>query len=259
MKEMALITGASSGIGLELAKYLASLKYPLLLISNESQKLLKLKEEISNNFQVFTDVMCIDLSKKEAPYTIFNFCKSKNYHIDILVNNAGFFFFGEAVEVNTEKSYNMISLHIQTVATLCTIFGKEMKQRKKGFILNNSSISAYKDFPGIAYYGASKAFIKSFTRSLRTEMKYYNVKVSCLCPGATATNLYDQTNVNVKLGKKLGIMMPASIVAKKGVKGMFKDKSIIIPGLLTKIMVFLALITPHALIYLIRKHSNFLK
>src|SRR5690554_3275751 len=111
-----------------------------------------------------------------------------------------------------------------------------MRQRKRGFILNNSSIAAYKAFPGIGYYGASRSYIKSFTRSLRTELKFYGVHVTCLCPGATATNLYDPNVIDVELGKKIGIMMSAEKVAKLGVKGLFKNKAVVVPGFVTKLM-----------------------
>ena len=142
---------------------------------------------------------------------------------------------------------------------VCTLFGGEMKKRKRGFILNMSSSAAFKAFPGIAYYGATKSYIRNFTQSLRTELKFYGVYVTCLCPGATATNLYDPNVINVALGKKLGIMMNAENVAKLGISGLFNNKAVVIPGIITKLMLFLALLTPQWMIYQIRKKAKLLR
>ncbi len=255
----ALITGGSSGIGLEIAKLLAARGYSLLLVSNQEEQLNQLKEELSSQHKVRVETVCINLARSEAASEVFNFCQQKNLEVEVLVNNAGFFFFGQITDADTLKAQAKIHLHILTSSLLCTLFGNEMRKRRKGFILNNSSISAYKEFPGIGYYGATKSYIKSFTRSLRTELKFYGVHVTCLCPGATATNLYDPNVIDVELGKKLGIMMSAEKVAKLGVQGLFNDKAVVIPGFMTKLMLFLALLTPQWVIYEIRKRTKYLK
>ena len=255
----ALITGGSSGIGLEMAKLLGERGYSLILVSNQDEQLNQLKEELFSQYKVRIETLCIDLACKEAATEVFNFCQLKSMEVEVLVNNAGFFFFGQITDANLLKAQAKIHLHVMTSSLLCTLFGNEMRKRRKGFILNNSSISAYKDFPGIGYYGATKSYIKSFTRSLRTELKFYGVHVTCLCPGATATNLYDPNVIDVEMGKKLGIMMSAEKVAKLGVDGLFKDKAVVIPGFMTKLMLFLALLAPHWVIYEIRKRVNSLK
>lgn len=255
----ALVTGSSSGIGLEMAKLLAARCYSLVLVSNEETKLNQLKEELSSQYKVRVDTLCINLARSEAALEVFNFCQQKNLVVEVLVNNAGFFFFGQITDADIEKAQSKIYLHVMTTSLLCTLFGNEMRKRRKGFILNNSSISAYKDFPGIGYYGATKSYIKSFTRSLRTELKFYGVQVTCLCPGATATNLYDPNVIDVERGKKLGIMMSAEKVARMGVQGLFNDKAVVIPGFMTKLMLFLAILTPQWVIYEIRKRTRFLK
>ena len=170
-----------------------------------------------------------------------------------------FSFSEQIADADMERAQAIIHLHIMTSSLLCTLFGNEMRKRRKGFILNNSSISAFKDFPGIGYYGATKSYIKSFTRSLRTELKFYGVHVTCLCPGATATNLYDPNVIDVERGKKLGIMMSAEKVATLGVQGLFNDKAVVIPGFMTRLMLFLAVLTPQWVIYEIRKRTKFLK
>lgn len=255
----ALVTGGSSGIGLEIAKLLAARGYSLLLVSNQQEQLNQLKDELSSRYRVQVKTICMNLARDEAAYEVFDFCQQKNLEVEVLVNNAGFFFFGQITDADVIKAQEKIHLHILTTSLLCTLFGNEMKKRRKGFILNNASISAYKDFPGIGYYGATKSYIKSFTRSLRTELKFYGIHVTCLCPGATATNLYDPSVINVELGKKLGIMMSAEKVAHLGVRGLFNDRSVVIPGFVTRLMLFLAILTPHWIIYEIRKRTKLLR
>lgn len=255
----ALITGGSSGIGLEIAKLLAARGYALVLVSNQQEQLSQLKQELSSQHKVRVETLYINLARNEAASEVFNFCQQRNLEVEVLVNNAGFFFFGQITDADITKAQAKIHLHVITFSLLCTLFGHEMRKRRKGFILNNSSISAYKDFPGIGYYSATKSYIKSFTRSLRTELKLYGVHVTCLCPGATATNLYNPNVIDVELGKKLGIMMSAEKVAKLGVQGLFNNHAVVIPGLITKLMLFLALLTPQWLIYEIRKRTKFLK
>jgi short-subunit dehydrogenase len=112
-----------------------------------------------------------------------------------------------------------------------------------------SSVSAYKDFPGIGFYAASKTYIKSFSQSLRHEMRYYGVNVTTLCPGATATNLYDPNVINVEKGKRWGIMMDARKVAAAGLNGMFHNRSVVIPGFMTKVLTAISVLLPAIVIY----------
>jgi hypothetical protein len=258
-EKFALITGASSGIGLEITQLLAARGYSILMVSNQEALLGDLKKTIAADHQVRVETLCIDLARAEAAMEVFNFCKAESIEVEVLVNNAGFFFFGEVAETDISRAQQMIQLHVLTSSTLCSLFGREMKQRRRGFILNVSSISAYKDFPGIAYYGATKSYISSFTRSLRHELRYHGVHVTCLSPGATATALYDPNVINVDLGTKLGIMISARYVAEKGVNGLFRDQALVIPGLTTRLMLYFAMLTPHWLIYEIRKRTKFLK
>ena len=252
-KSFALITGASSGIGLEIAKQLGIRKYNLLLVSNQPSELDELKISLSEQYNIVVETLSIDLTEDSSAESVYTYCKEHDFEIEVLVNNAGFFFFGQAVDASPIAASKMMHLHINTTSLLCTYFGKEMRKRKKGYILNTSSISAYKDFPGIAYYGSSKSYIKSFTRSLRTELKRYGIHVTCLLPGATATNLYDPNVVNVPRAKRLGIMLSAEFVAKKGIRALFHNRSKVVPGFVTKLMNGMARITPHWLIYLISK------
>lgn len=258
-EKFALVTGGSSGIGLEIARLLAMRGYALLLVSNQESRLAELKAELQEQYKGQVETLYINLAKNDAAREIYDFCTSNNFEIEVLVNNAGFFFFSEVANADVAKAEAMIKVHVLTSSLLCTYFGSEMKQRRKGYILNISSISAYKDFPGIAHYASTKAYIKSFTQSLRYELNYYGVHVTCLSPGATATNLYDPNVIDVELGKKVGIMMNAAEVARKGVNGLFNNKAVVIPGIVTKLMLFFSILTPNFIIYFIRKRTKWLK
>lgn len=246
----ALITGSSSGIGLEMAKEIAKKGYNLILVSIETEKLQELKEELSKEYNVKVEVFSSNLARKEAAQELYDYCKP--FDVEILINNAGFFFFGQIIYADLEKAANKIQLHVLTVSLLCTLFGKDFKEKGRGYIMNTSSMSIYKEFPTIGYYGATKAYLNYFTRALRYELKYYGVNVTCLLPGATITNLYDPNVVNLELGRKTGIMLPADFVAKQAVKEMFKGKARSIPGLSTKLSVMFMKILPEWVIYQIR-------
>lgn len=257
-RKTALVTGASSGIGLEIAELLALRGYDLFLVSNDEQGLKHATSRIQKTgITVFSH--CMNLAEENAATNLYSFIKELDVDIEILVNNAGFFFFKESVQVDPEQAGRIINLHIRTVSELCILLGKEMKEKRRGYILNTSSIAAYKAFPGIAFYGATKAYIKSFSRSLRSELKVYGVHVTTLSPGATATNLYNDKGVNVELGRKLGVMMSARSVAKAGVRGLFRNRSNVVPGVLTKVMLGVAVLIPHGLIYRVVKRGGWLK
>lgn len=258
-EKFALVTGASSGIGLEISWCLAEKGYSLLLVSNEDEKLHEVSLKLREKYGIRSEILCLDLSETSSHTRIFDFCKTNGMEIEVLVNNAGFFFFGEAVDADPVKAQQLLHVHILTMSLLCTLFGREMKNRKHGFILNVSSISAFKDFPGIAYYGSTKVFIKGFTRSLRTELKYHDVHVTCLCPGPTDTSLYKNQILNVAFGLRTGIMMSPRDVAIKGIEGLFRNKAMVIPGVITKLMLFFVILTPQWVIYEIRKRSKWLK
>jgi short-subunit dehydrogenase len=245
----ALITGSASGIGLEMATILADKGYDLYLVDIQENGLENLKQEIIKKYPVKVITHCIDLSVNTAALDIYNDCKGQNLEVEVLINNAGFFFFCEIAESDPAKAGRMIELHMYTPSMLTIYFAKEMKQKRKGFILMTSSISAYKDFPGIGFYAASKSYIKSFCRSLRHEMRYYGVHVTALCPGATATNLYDPNVIDIEKGKRWGIMMEAKKVAQAGISGLFNNKAIVIPGFVTRLMTVFSILTPAWVIY----------
>lgn len=255
---MALVTGACSGIGRAMGLRLASLGYRLILVSNRPAELEAAAVEMRTQGAPTVHALAIDLARAEAAEEIHRRVTELGLAVDILVSNAGFFFFGEAVDASPERAHAMLQLHVVTPSLLCTRFGRDMRTRGRGRILIVSSIAAWRDFPGIGYYGASKKYLRGFARSLRSELGVYGVKVTCLAPGPTATNLYDGKGVPVELAKRLHVMMAPERVADVGLRAMFAGRGEVVPGLLGRAMVWLALLTPQWLIDLLRRRAPWL-
>jgi short-subunit dehydrogenase len=162
MRQTALITGGSSGIGYAIARELAARNYDLILVSNQGKQLEEACRTIVSEFGVEARPIDMDLAESNAAANLFNRCQNEKIPVDVLVNNAGIFFFGEVPETDTAKVKDIIALHTTTPAVLCTLFGKEMKDRRSGNILIISSLAAYMPYPGIAMYNATKLFLKGF-------------------------------------------------------------------------------------------------
>jgi short-subunit dehydrogenase len=254
----ALITGASSGIGYAIANELAARGYNLILASNEETKLNEVCEEFTTKHGINAWAVFMDLAEPGAAIKLYDWCQKAQQQVDILVNNAGFFFFGEVVESDVDQAQRMLTLHTSTPAMLCTLFGRNMKKRRSGNILNISSLAAFLPYPGIAFYSSTKRFLKNFSRSLRTEMIDYNVNVTCICPGSVSTQLYEINDAKRKKAMKTGVMMRADRLARLSVNAMFSRKSILIPGFLTNIFLLISYVIPHGIILRIRRYSNLL-
>jgi uncharacterized protein len=240
----ALVTGASSGIGRQISIELAQRGYSILAVSNQPEQLDLLKKELEQAFGITVQPFKIDLSREGAGKTVFEFCETNLLEVEVLVNNAGMLVIGEALTVDYFRAAAILQLHVNTPALLCQLFGKKMSERKTGYILNVSSISAVMPYPTISFYGPSKTFIRSFSRALRTEIKSNGISVTCLIPGATATALYEGHDVNIPLAMKLGVMKKPESVAHAGVKSLFDGHAECIPGILNKLVVFLLPLIP---------------
>ncbi len=239
---VALVTGACSGIGNAIARQLASRGYELVIVSERPAELAAAAALLAQQTSVYPIVM--DLARPEAAAELYAAVRGLRLDVDVLVNNAGFFFFGAAVDAEPARASAMLQLHVVTPSLLCTRFGRDMRARGRGHILLVSSISAWRDFPGISYYGSSKKYLRGFARSLRSELAVHGVNVTCLAPGATATALYDPDVVPVELARRLGVMTDATTVAEAGLRAMFAGEAEHIPGLLTRVMTLGAVLTP---------------
>ena len=252
------MTGACSGIGRAIARKLGALGYELVVVSNREAALAEVAREIREAHGVAVHPVVLDLARPEAAEELFAAVEKLGLAVDILVNNAGFFFFGEAADAPLDRASAMLQLHVVTPSLLCSRFAREMRARRRGHILIVSSISAWRDFPGISYYGSSKKYLRGFARALRSELSVYGVNVTCLAPGATATGLYDPNVVPVERAKRYGIMMDPDEVAEAGLRAMFAKRAEHIPGFLTRAMTLGAVLTPQIVIDAIRRRAPWL-
>ena len=244
----ALITGGSSGMGLEYARQLAAKGYDFLLVSNQQEELTKAVEELSQTFNVNVMSHFQDLATETAAEELFSFCQAENLQIDILINNAGMFFFEELTTDNADKALTMMRLHIFTPTRLCVLFGEEMKKRGSGYILNMSSMAAKLPCPGITVYSATKAYLKSFSKSLYFEMRPYGIGVTTVCPAAIATPLYKLKPSLLKLGVKIGLIGTPQWLVRRALRGMFHKRRVVKPGLMNRYLPPLIAILPKKLV-----------
>lgn len=258
MADLALVTGACSGIGLEIARELARRGHPLLLVSNRAEPLEAAAKELAAAHGVACSTFTVDLARPDAAQLVIDEVQRRQLEVGIFVNNAGIFFFGLVADADPVKVQALLQLHVVTSSLLVQHFAREMRTRRRGHILVVSSISAWNDFPSIALYGASKLYLRSFARALRFELEPYGVNVTCVAPGATATNLYSQTGVPVAVAVKFRVMRDAAGVARDAVNAMFKRKALVLPGIGAKLMAWGMALAPGWLIGLIRRHSKLL-
>lgn len=256
---VALVTGGCSGIGRAIAGRLAARGHSLVLVSERPAALAEVAAAIREAHGVAVHPVALDLARPEAAEELHASVRGLGLEVEILVNNAGFFFFGETVDADPARAAAMLQLHVVTPSLLCTRFGRDMRARGRGHILIVASISAWRDFPGINYYGSSKKYLRGFARALRCELGVHGVNVTCLAPGATATALYSATAVPVERARRLGVMMDADVVAEAGVAAMFAGQAEHVPGLLTRAMAVGAALTPQWAIDLIRRHGPWLR
>lgn len=226
----ALVTGASSGIGKELALLLAERGYHLVLVARREKEL----QELATYCRYGATVIAQDLGEPEAALKLHQAVRQKELEIDVLINNAGFGRVQEHNAIPVEQIESMNALNISTLASLCRLFGEDMKQRGQGSILNVGSTAAYLAIPHMANYAASKAFVASFTRAFRFEMAPYGVQVSLLTPGPTLTEFGQRAKDGRDfLANKPGVMS-AREVAQAGLNALFADIGEAIPGGLNK-------------------------
>lgn len=253
---MALVTGASSGIGLAYAKELARRGYDLLVVSNEQERLQRVAAELSDAFGVRVLPLYMDLARAEAARELYDYCQQMQLDIEVLVNNAGIFFFDDLTEVAASRIEKMILLHIQTVTMLCHYFGGAMRRRGRGYILNMSSMSAWTPAPGISVYAASKSYLRKLSQMLRYELHGDGVYVTAVCPGAVATGLYNLSEKYQRLALRLGVMMTPERLARKAIRALFAHKDYILPGVFNRVGILLLYLLPDRLIFWLKGHTK---
>jgi short-subunit dehydrogenase len=189
---VALVTGASSGIGREFARKLAAQGRPLVLVGRDEARLHEVAGALGKEHGVAVRTLALDLGRTGAARQLFEFTEREGLEIEILINNAGVGLYGEHVELALERVEQMLQLNVGTLTDLCLLYGAEMRSRKSGKILNVASTAAYQPTPFFAAYGASKAYVLNFSEALAMELGDHGVTVSCLSPGPTDTGFFGE-------------------------------------------------------------------
>ena len=274
---LALVTGASSGIGLQYATALArDYHCDLLLVSNQEKELAQVATDLATTYGVKTTSHFADLSLNDAAENLHDWCVTNGFVVDILINNAGVFFFNPYCETNMRRIELMLQLHVMTVAKLTRLFAEDMMKRElteeeaasricrhkrmRGYILNMSSMSAWMAMPGIQTYNASKAFIYNFSKSLWYEFKPKNVGITVMAPGAVDTGLFGLAPNLRKLAVNLTVSIPPEKLVKRALKKMFRNKKADTPGVINWLSTPFLKHTPDwILFYAQKKLAQFMK
>lgn len=267
---LALVTGASSGIGLQYATQLArDYHCDLLLVSNQEKELEQVAKDLAAQYNVKTIARFADLSLPDAAETLHDWCVENKYVVDILVNNAGIFFFNPYCETSMKRIELMLQLHMITVAKMTRLFAADMCKREltaeeaaqricghkrmRGYILNMSSMSAWMAMPGIQTYNATKAFIYNFSKSIWYELKPQNVGITVMAPGAVDTGLFGLAPNLRKLAVALTVSIPPEKLVKRALKKMFRNKKADTPGVINWLSTPLLKHTPDWMLFLAQK------
>ncbi|MGE3279181.1 MAG: SDR family NAD(P)-dependent oxidoreductase [Candidatus Altimarinota bacterium] len=249
MKRTALITGATHGIGYELAREFARHGYDLFIISRHLSALQRVARELKREFGVSVDLYASDLSQHDSPQKVFSAVQKKKKKIDVLINNAGFGLFGAFDSTDLEMETNMIHLNVLGLTHLTKLFIGPMRKRRSGMILNVASVAGFMPGPLSAVYFATKAYVLSFSQAIDRELEGTGIQVSALCPGATKTGFESRSEgAQTGLFKNNPSVMSPQEVALVAYRDFMKGKRLIIPGWTNKLQIFLLRFAPRSLV-----------
>jgi uncharacterized protein len=244
----AIVTGASKGLGKALAHQLAGMGYHLLLVARSEKELTSVAQEIHQQFNIPAVALSLDLSEVDAPHKVVQWCANNKFHPSVLINNAGYACWGYFDSIALHQHHRMMQVNMNTLVDLTHSLLPQLRLQQKAFILNVASTTAFQAVPTLALYAASKAFVRSFSRGLRYELKNSSVSVTCLSPGPMATNFIQQAGMEAMQETATKFEMTAEEVARQGLKALFKGKSECTPGLLNYITVKLSFIIPDVIL-----------
>ncbi|MGH9499375.1 MAG: SDR family NAD(P)-dependent oxidoreductase [Terriglobales bacterium] len=247
-RKTALITGASSGIGLELAKVFANNHHNLVLIARGAEKLAQVANELQRQFGISAKAIALDLSAAPSPRFLFDQLQREGIAVDFLVNNAGYAVFGEFSKNPTEEELGQIHLNITALTHLTKLFVGPMLERGSGKILNVASTAGFQPGPLMAVYYATKAYVISFSEALANELKGTGVTVTCLCPGVTDTGFQVRAGTENTLLFRALRPMAAKTVAGDGYRGLMAGKTLVISGLRNWLLAESLRISPRKLV-----------
>jgi short-subunit dehydrogenase len=228
VKTVALVTGASAGLGVEFARQLAAQGRPLVLAARRGDRLESLEKELGDSRAVE-----IYLAKPGAAERLMTDIDRSGETVELLVNNAGFGLIGPFARLDSNRLREMIDLNCGALTELCRAVAPQMIERRSGSILNVASTAAFQPGPRMAVYFATKAYVLSFTEALHEELRRHGIKVSCLCPGPTRTEFGDVAGFGGS-GLFDRVAMEAPEVVKAGLAGLARNRAVVVPGLVNK-------------------------
>ena len=229
MKKVALVTGASAGLGVEFARQLSKRGHRLVLAARRKERLEALAKELRN-----ARAAAIDLSKKDSAAKLLADLEANGETVDLLVNNAGFGLIGRFADLDSKRLRQMIDLNVGALTDLCRAVAPAMIERKSGAILNVASTAAFQPGPKMAVYFATKAYVLSLSEAIHEELKPHGIKVSCLCPGPTRTEFGDVAGFGGN-GLFEKVAMTASQVVETGLKGLDSNHAVVVAGWMNKV------------------------
>src|SRR5581483_1664069 len=240
MEARALITGATAGIGHELADLMAADRRPLIVVARDGPRLERCARDLEKKHGVPCHPIVRDLARPESAREIFEECERKELTVSILVNNAGFGVYGPFASTNLDEELRMMHVNMNALVQLTKLFLAPMLARRQGRVLHLASTASFQAGPGLNLYSATKAFVHSFSCSLAVELKGSGVTVTSLCPGGTATEFQKRAGMEHSRLFSGGFLKPMSprTVAEIGYRAMLKGKPFVVAGWLNKLMVF---------------------
>jgi uncharacterized protein len=254
-----LVTGASSGIGAELARALARRQYGLTLVARREDRLRALADELVTDSDIRVEVVAADLAETDQRTELAETIEQRGLTVDVLVNNAGVSTFGPVAGARRAAELTMVRTNVESVVDLCTLFVPGMAERRCGAVLNVASTAAFQPLPGQAAYGAAKAFVLSFSQAVRAELRGTGVSLTALCPGPVKTEFAETAGFTPEEAEASlpGFMwLPAARVARQAIEGLALGKAVVIPGFANRVGAQLGRNAPRAVLtsFLARQH-----
>jgi short-subunit dehydrogenase len=246
-----LVTGASSGIGEEIAGLLAGRGLGVTLVARNEAKLQALAEQLATRHGVRAEVIVADLTDMSSRTRIADVIDERGLQVNVLVNNAGFSTMGPVSRSDPAAEVAMVRTDVEAVVHLCSIFVPGMVERRSGAVLNVASTAAFQPLPGQAGYGASKAFVLSYSHALRGELRSTGVTVTVLCPGPVETGFAKAAGISdAEAAEAMPSFMwvPVGTVAKAGVDGMDADRAVVIPGMANRVSAAAGWLSPRSVL-----------
>lgn len=254
----ALVTGASSGIGLALARGLAARGYNLLMVSNQ-EAIHSCAAELHECYPALSFLPLVrDLSLQSAARELYDYTHAQEIEIEVLVNNAGVYHDIDILDDSEAFTSLILNLHMYTPAMLCYLFGNDMRSRRKGYILNVCSVTSKIVAQRLGTYASTKSFLSAFTRSLHVELKGYGVYVTDVSPGAVDTGLFSLRPRVTKTGKCLGIIASPEMLSRRALRALFHGRSkVTVPAVFWHLLTGIILLIPTWMLRLIRRWGWF--